>query len=121
MLEGPDEDHGSLLGWNLVSESVPVVEFGRHPDAEDPHHLVDRTRGARSREDDNGLLVAADGVPDDLPRVLAQACGLKAGAGRLGVSVGVPGKDLVPDEVFDEAESSTRRGVVSVSDPTGSE
>ena len=42
-------------------------------------------------EEHHGLVVAADGLVDDLPRVLAQPGGLQAGAAGLGVGVGVAG------------------------------
>ena len=70
---------------------------------EDADHLVDRAGRAGAGEDDHGLLVAADRVADDLPGVLAQPGGLQAGAGGLGVGVGVAGQHLVADEVLDEA------------------
>ena len=50
--------------------------------------------------------VAADGLVDDPPRVLAQAGGLQPGARRLGVGVRVAGQHLVADEVLDEAEGA---------------
>ena len=72
---------------------------------------------ARAAEHHDRLVVAADGVADDPPRVLAQPGGLQAGAARLGVGVGVGRQHLVADEVLDEAQAAARRGVVGVRHP----
>ncbi len=121
VLERADEDHGSLVGRDLLGEAVRVVELRGKADAQDPDHLVDRAGRPRAGEDHDRLVVAADGVPDDGAGVLAQPGGLQPGAGRLRVGVGVTRQDLVPDEFLDEVEPSTRRGVVGVGDPSGPE
>ena len=72
---------------------------------------------ARPGEDDDRLVVAADGLVDDPAGVLAQAGGLQAGAARLGVGVRVARQHLVADEVLDERQRPARRGVVGVGDP----
>ena len=117
MLERPDEDDRALAARDVLRQVEPVVEVGGEPQVHDPDQLVDRAGGTGSAEDDAGLVVAADRVADDLAGVLAQPRGLQAGAGRLGVGVGVAGEDLVADEVLDEAQRPTRRRVVGVGDP----
>ena len=127
-----DSRHGSSLEWcsngpmNTTGrcsrgiwrgEAVRVVELGRDADAEDADQLVDGAGRAGAGEDDHGLVVAADRVADDLAGVLAQPGGLQAGAGGLGVGVGVPGQHLVADEVLDEGQRPPGRGVVGVGDP----
>ena len=72
---------------------------------------------ARPGEDHHRLVVAADRLVDDPPRVLAQPGGLQAGAARLGVRVRVARQHLVADEVLDEGQRPARRGVVGVGDP----
>ena len=117
VLEGADEHDRAFGRRDVGGQAVPVVQAGRDPHAEDVDHLVDGRRGTRTGEDHDGLLVAADRVPDDLPGVLAQPGRLQPGAGRLGVGVGVPGKHLVTDEPFDEIERPSGGGVIGVRHP----
>jgi hypothetical protein len=64
-------------------------------------------------------VVAAHGVADDPPRVLAEPGRLQARARALGVGVGVAGQDLGADEVLDERQRPAGGGVVGVDDPPG--
>ena len=93
------------------------VALVRCPQAEDADQLVDRAGRAGSAEDDQRVLVAADGVADDPARVLAQAGGLQPGAAGLGVRVRVAGEHLAADEVLQEAERPPGGGVVGVRHP----
>ena len=121
VLEWADEDHGPLLRRNLRGQPVAIVERRRESQAEDADQLVDRAGCTRAAEDDAGLVGAADGVVDDLARVVAQAARLQAGAGRLGVRVRVARQHLVADQVLDESERPPARRVVRVGDPAGAE
>ena len=106
VLERADEHHRPLPGGICCGQVVPVVEVGGEPQVHDADQLVDRAGRARAAEDHARLVVAADGVVDDLARVLAEARRLQAGARRLGVRVGVARQDLVADEVLDEARAT---------------
>ena len=117
MLERPDEHHGAFLGGDGVAQVVTVVQCGRDPQPEDADQFVDRTGAARSREDHDGFGIAADSVVDNGTGVLAQPGGLQTGSAGLGVRVGVAGQYLVADEVLEEAQRSTRRGVVGIGHP----
>ena len=117
MLERPHEDDRAVAARNVLRQVEPVVEVGGEPQAHDPDQLVDGAGGTGSAEDDAGLVVAADRVADDLAGVLTEPRGLQAGAGRLGVGVGVAGEDLFADEVLDEAQRPSRRRVVGIRDP----
>jgi hypothetical protein len=112
-----DEHHRPRLGRDVAAQVMGVLKPAGDAQAEDADELVDRPGAARSGEDDDGVLVAADGVADDRARVLAQPGGLQASAGRLGVGVGVSGEDLVADEVLDEREGTAGGGVVGIGDP----
>ena len=101
---GPTKTTGRSRARNVLRQLEPVVEVGGEPQVHDADQLVDRTGGTGSAEDDAGLVVASDRVADDLAGILTQPRGLQAGAGRLGVGVGVAGEDLVADEVLDEAQ-----------------
>ena len=70
-----------------------------------------------ANSDDVVVLGAADRVADDPPGVLAEAGRLEPGPRRLGVGVAVERQDRLADEVLDERERATRRGVVGVGDP----
>ena len=121
MLEGADEDHGPLLRRDVGGQRIAIVEGRRDPQPEDADQLVDRAGRAGAAEDDAGLVRAADGLVDDLPRVVAQAARLQAGARRLGVRVRVARQHLVADQVLDESEGTTTRRVVRIRDPTSAE
>ncbi len=121
MLEGADEDHGSLLRRDVGGQRVAVVEGRRDPQAEDADQLVDRAGRAGAAEDDAGLVRAADGLVNDLPRIVAQAARLQAGARRLGVRVRIARQHLVADQVLDEPEGAPARRVVRIRDPAGAE
>ena len=56
------------------------------------------------------------GISDDAARILAQSRGLQARAARLGVGVGVGGQNGIADEVLDERQRTSTRGVVGVGD-----
>ena len=118
VLVGPDEDDRSGVGRDVLREVVGVLELAGDAQAEDPDQLVDCSGAARSGEDDDCVLVAADGVPDDGSRVFTQPGRLQAGAGRLGVRVGVTGEHFVADEVLDERQGAAGSGVVGVGHPT---
>ncbi len=117
VLVGADEDDRPGLRRDVPAEVMGVLEGAGDAQAEDPDELVDGTRAPRAGEDDDGVLVAADGVADDRPGILAQPGGLQAGAGGLGVRVGVAGQDLVADEVLDERQRPAGGGVVGVGHP----
>ena len=104
VLERSDEDDRTVTARDVLRQIEPFVEIGGEPQVHDPDQLVDGTGRTGSAEDDAGLIVASDGVADDLSGVFAQPRGLQAGAGRLGVGVGVAGEDLLADEVLDEAQ-----------------
>ena len=53
--------------------------------------------------------------------LLAEARRLEAGAGRLGVGVGVARQDRGPDVVLEESQAASRRGVVGVGHAPGPE
>ena len=117
VLVRPDEHHRPLPRRDPVRQPVAVVQVGRDAQVEDADELVDGGGAARPAEQDHGVVVAADGVADDPPRVLAEPGRLQAGARALGVGVGVAGQDLVADEVLDEGQGPARGGVVGVDDP----
>ncbi len=121
VLERSEEDHRALVGRDRVAEVVGVLERRGDPQPQDPDQLGDRTGAARAGEDHARVLVAADGVVDDRPGVLAQAGGLQAGAAGLGVRVGIAGEHLVTDEVLQERQRPPRGGVVGVGHPPGTE
>ncbi len=121
VLVGPDEDDRPLAGRDERRQAVALLEALGDPQAERPHDLVDRGRGARPAEDDDVVLRAADRRVHEAPRVVAQAHRLAAGGRRLGVGVGVERQDLVADEVLDEAQRPARGGVVGVDDALGAE
>ena len=105
---GPVKTTGRSVGGDVRVEVVAVVERGREAQAEDADQPVDRPGRAGPAEDDAGVVVAVDGVRDDLPGVLAEPGGLPSGAARLGVGVGVAGEHLVADEVLDEGRARGR-------------
>ena len=90
---------------------------GRVPQPENCGQLGHRRRAARSAEDDQVVVRAADRVADELPGVRAQPCGLQAGTRTFGVRAGAAGKHLLADEVLDEPQRPPRRGVVGVNQP----
>ena len=114
VLEGADEHHRALLGRDRGGEVVAVVERGRDPQSQDADQLVDRGGAAGAAEHHDRLVVATHGVTDDPSRVLAEPGRLEAGAARLGVGVGVGRQHLGADEVLDEGQAATGRGVVGV-------
>ena len=121
VLEGADEDHRPLLRRNVGGQRVAVLERRREPQAEDSDQLVDRPRRPRAAEDHAGLVVAADRVVDDPPRVLSQPGCLPARAGGLRVGVRVARQNLVADHVLDERERPPARRVVRVGHAPGAE
>ena len=116
VLERPDEDDRALIGGDVLREVVAVVEIGREPKVHDADQLVDCAGRPGPAEDHAGFLVATDGIANDPASILTQSGRLQSGARRLGVGVGVTGKDLVADEVLDEAQRPPRGGVVGVGD-----
>ena len=116
---GPMKTTGPLLLGDVRREVVAVVEVGGDAQVEDADELVDGAGAARAAEEHEGVVVGPDGVVDDAAGVLTQPGGLQAGAGALGVGVCVPGQDLVPDEVLDEAEGAAGGRVVGVGHPAG--
>ena len=84
------------------------------PQAEHVDELVDGRRRAGAAEDDRVLGPSATRPQDDLAGLLAEAGRLEAGAGRLGVRVGVERQDRVADVVLDEGERATGGRVVGV-------
>ena len=117
MLERSDEDHRPLLGRDDITEVVTVVQTRGDAESEDADELVDRAGATGSGENHHSVRVAAEGLHDDRAGVFAEPRGLQTGAAGLGMSVGVTREHLVPDEVLQEAQRSTRRGVVGVGDP----
>ena len=108
VLERPDEHHRALLRRDVAGRSYESSRSAGIRRFEDPDQLVDRGRRAGAAEDHDRLVVTADRVVDDPPRVLAQAGRLQPGAARLGVRVRVPRQHLVADEVLDEARAPGR-------------
>ena len=114
VLERPDEDHRPLVGRDVPAQVVAIVEVGRQAQVEDVDEAVDRARRARAAEDHRVLGPAADGLADDLARLLAEARRLEARPGRLRVRVRVQRQDRVADEVLDEREAAAGRRVVGI-------
>ncbi len=100
-----DEHHRPLACRDLPGELVPVVQAGRDAQLEDADELVHRGGRAGPAEDDQVIVGAADRTMNDLAGVLAQPGRLQAGAGALGVSVGIPRQHLLAGEVLDEVQS----------------
>ena len=117
VLVRPDEDDGTLVGRDRISEVVAIVERRRDLQAEHAEQLRDGVGGAAAAEDHSVFVVRrADAASDDLPRFFSQPRGLQAGAGRFGVGVRVQREHHRADVVLDEAERPTGRGVVRVDD-----
>ena len=121
VLVGPDEHDRPLRGGDPFAEPVAVVELGGQTQVEHLHHPVDRPGRAGAAEDHGMLVGAADGLPDDLARLLAKPRRLKPGTRRLGVCVRVQRQHDLADVVLDERERTARRGVVRVGDAADSE
>ena len=117
VLERSDEDHRPLLGRDDITEVVTVVQVRGDAESEDANQLVDRAGATGSCENHHSVRVAAEGLHDDRAGVFAEPGGLQTGAAGFGMSVGVTREHFVPDEVLQEAQRSTRRGVVGVGDP----
>ena len=118
VLVRPEEHDGALTARDVLGEVPPVLERRRDPQPEHPDELVDGAGAPRPREDDDGVVVAVHGIPDDAARVLAQPGGLQAGAAALGVRVGVAGQHLVADEVLEKCQRTTGCRVVGVRHPS---
>ena len=114
VLERADEHDGALLARDVIFEVVAVLEHGRDPEPQDPDQLVDRGGRARAAEDHGVLVVAAERVADDPPRLLAEARGLKARPGALRVRVRVRREHLLAQELLDEREGSPAGRIVGV-------
>jgi hypothetical protein len=111
-----NEDDRTLAGRHETACVPTILEVGGNSQTEDPDELVDGSGTAGPGEDDDRLVVSSDRVADGAARVLAQPRRLQTGAGALGVRVGVPGEDLVADEVLDEAQPAAGCRVVGVGD-----
>lgn len=115
VLEGTDEHDGAFVGRHARRPPVTHVELARDAEPEDLDHPIDRRGRPRTTEEDRVFLGrGADRVPDDGTGVLPEAGGLPPGPGRLRVGVGVPREHEVADGVLDEAQRTTRGGVVGV-------
>src|ERR1700730_11021029 len=116
-----DEDHWALSWRDLAREPIAIIQVSRDPKIEHLDHPVDGAGRPRPTENHRVLLlVGTHRRADDLTGLLAEVAGLQAGAGRLGVSVGVKRQHHVADEVLDEAQGPSRGGVIRVRDPAGS-
>ena len=113
-----DEHDRPLARRDQPGQVVAIVEVGRQADLEAVDELVDRPGRARAGEQDDVVVLGpADRLADDPPGVLAEAGRLEPGPRRFGVGVAVERQDRVADEVLDERERATRRGVVGVRHP----
>ncbi len=117
VLVGAEEHHRSLRRRDVRGQVVLVVEHRRDPQAEDADQLGDRARAAGPGEQHHRVVVAPDGLADDLAGLLAQSGGLQTGPAGLGVGVGIARQHLVADEVLEEGERPAGGGVVGVGDP----
>ena len=117
VLVGTHEHHGTRFDRDVVGEAVALVQVVGDPEVEDADQLVDGGRGARAGEHDRVLVgLPSHRLEHDGPRLLAEARGLEARPGTLGVGVGVQGQDRVADPVLDEGEGPSGGGVVRVGD-----
>jgi hypothetical protein len=115
VLVRPDEHHRPLSGRDLVHQPVaPRGPIG-DPQFENADELADCRRGAGPAEDHQVLFAAADRVVDNLPGVFPQSAGGQAGAGALGVGIGVTRQHMVADHVLDEIQRAARGRVVGIS------
>ena len=112
-----DEHHRPFRLRDTVGQPVPFVQPSWDTQLQDADQLVHRGGGPGPAEDHQVIGGAADRVADDAPGVLAQPGGRQAGAGALGVGVGVPGQHRVPDEILDKVQRPARGRVIGVSDP----
>ena len=121
MLVRPYKDNGSLRLRNSRGELETFVQPGRDAQLQNPDQLVHRCRRPGPAEDDQVVIGAADGIPDDPAGVLAQPRRLQPGSRALGMGVRIARQDRVADEVLDEVQCPPRRGVVRVGDAAQAE
>ena len=107
MLKRPDKYHRPLPRRNQVKEVVAIIQVRRYSQVQNTNEFVYRSGRAGASEDHACLVVAVNSVVNDRPSVFAKASGLQAGAGGLGVGIGVPRKHLFNDEAFEKRQRPT--------------
>ena len=121
MFVRPHEHDWTLRFRNLRGKTETLIQAGRDPQFQNPDQLIHRCRRPGSAEDDQVIIGAADGVPDDPAGVLAQPRRLQPGSRALGMGVRIARQDRVADEVLDEVQCPPRGGVVRVGDAARAE
>jgi hypothetical protein len=116
VLERADEDHRALERGDPRGQAVAAVQVSGQAQVHGRDQPVDRAGRPRPAEQHDVLVARPHSGTDDLAGVLAEAGGLQAGAGALGVGVAVPGQHGGPDQVLDEVQRAAGCGVVGVGD-----
>ena len=121
MLIGPDEHDGTLRFRDPRGEAETFIQPGRDAQFQNADQLVHRCRRPGPAEDDQVIVCAADRLPDDPAGVLTQPRRLQSRRRALGMGIRIARQNRIVDEVLDEVQCPSRRGVVRIRDAAGAE